>query len=387
MTVTPIRLDRSARLWRLAPRSARLRLTLIYSGGFLILGTVIVVAIFAFGSGQSSVSVAASSSGAATASAGASAAHAAATQQHSADVSRLLASAWITLLLTALVSAPLGWFVAGWVLRPLRQMRLATQAISAGSLHQRLALTGAEDEFRQLGDTIDDLLSRLESSFAAQRRFVANAAHELRTPLTVERALLQVALSDPQVDTAKLQATCEELIASGREQERLLDALLTLATSERGLDRRDVIDLASVIQTALAGASAAADGLEVTTELEPVLISGDRALIERLVHNLIDNAIGYNRPGGRIEVRTESLPAGALLTVTNTGQRIPPEQVDRLFEPFRRLDSDRTASDGHHGLGLSIVRAVARAHQGEVTAAPVPGGGLTVTVTFPPLPA
>ncbi len=385
MTAAPIRLGRTARFWRLAPRSARLRLTLVYSGMFLVLGTVIVVLIFAIGAGQSSVSVA-SSSPTPVGAGGASVAHAAATQQHTADVNRLLGGAWITLVLTALISAPLGWFVAGRVLRPLRQMSLATQAISAGSLHQRLALTGADDEFKQLGDTIDDLLSRLESSFAAQRRFVANAAHELRTPLTVERALLQVALADPDADTAKLRATCEELIASGREQERLLDALLTLATSERGLDRRDVIDLASLIEAALATASAAIQGLEITTELEPVLISGDRALIERLVHNLLDNAIGYNRPGGRIEVRTESRPAAAILTVSNTGPRISAEQVDRLFEPFRRLDGDRTASDGHHGLGLSIVRAVAQAHEADVAATPVPGGGLTLTVTFPALP-
>lgn len=386
MTVTPVQVGRPARSWRLAPHSARLRLTLIYSGMFLVLGTAIVVLIFAIGAGHSSVSIA-SSAASPVGPGGASVAHAAATQQHTADVNRLLGGVWITLVLTAVISAPLGWFVAGRVLRPLRQMSLATQAISAGSLHQRLDLTGAEDEFKQLGDTIDDLLSRLESSFAAQRRFVANAAHELRTPLTVERALLQVALADPEVDTAKLRATCEELIASGREQERLLDALLTLASSERGLERRDVIDLASVIESALAAATEATQALDVTTVLEPVLISGDRALIERLVHNLLDNAIGYNRPGGRIEVRTESLPAGAVVTVTNTGQRIPPDQVDRLFEPFRRLDSDRTASDGHHGLGLSIVRAVAQAHQAEVTATPVPGGGLTVTVTFPSMPA
>jgi signal transduction histidine kinase len=355
-------------------------------GGFLVLGTVIVVAIFVIGSGQSSVSVAASSSAAPTGFAGASAAHAAASQQHSADVSRLLAGAWITLLLTAVISAPLGWFVAGRVLRPLRQMSLAAQAISAGSLHQRLALTGADDEFKQLGHPIDALLSRLESWFAAQRRFVANAAHELRTPLTVERALLQVALADHDADTAKRRATCEELIASGRDQERLLDALLTLATSERGLERRDVIDLASVIEAALAAASATSQGLEITTELEPVLISGDRALIERLVRHLVDNAIAYNRPGGRIEVRMESGTGRAVLTVTNTGPRIPAEQVDRLFEPFRRLDSDRTAADGHHGLGLSIVRAVAQAHSAEVAGAPLPGGGLTVTVTFPAQP-
>ncbi|HWD65976.1 MAG TPA: HAMP domain-containing sensor histidine kinase [Solirubrobacteraceae bacterium] len=349
---------------------------------FLVLGTVIVVLIFAIGAGQSSVA-ASSASAAPVGQAGASVAHAAASQQHTADVNRLLGGAWVTLVLTALVSAPLGWFVAGRVLRPLRQMSLATQEISAGSLHQRLALTGPADEFKQLGDTIDDLLRRLESSFAAQRRFVANAAHELRTPLTVERALLQVALADPDADAAKLRATCEEVIASSREQELLLDALLTLATSERGLYRRDVVDLASVAKTAVAGASSAAADLEVVTVLEPVLLTGDRALVERLMHNLIENAVDYNRPGGRIEVRTESAPGRATLTVVNTGPEIPAEQVDALFEPFRRRGSDRTSTGPHHGLGLSIVRAVAQVHQAELSAESPPGGGLHVTVSFP----
>ena len=149
---------------------------------------------------------------------------------------RLLAGAWVTLVLTAAASAVLGWFVAGRVLRPLRQMTTAARTISAGNLHAGLALTGPDDEFNQLGDAFDELLTRLEASFAAQRRFVANAAHELRTPLTVDRTLLQVALADPNANAASLRATCGELLASGREQEQLIDALLTLATSQRGLD-------------------------------------------------------------------------------------------------------------------------------------------------------
>ena len=170
--------------------------------------------------------------------------HQVVTQQHTADVDRLLAASWVTLALTAAASALLGWFAAGRVLRPLRQMTLTTRTISAGNLHERLALAGPDDEFKQLGDTIDELLARLERSFAAQRRFVANAAHELRTPLTFERTLVQVALADPNASADRLRATCEELLASGRDQERLLDALLTLATSERGLERREPVDLA-----------------------------------------------------------------------------------------------------------------------------------------------
>ncbi len=379
---------RHTRRWRrLVPRSARMRLTLLYSGMFLTLGTVIVVLIFAIGSGSGSVS--ASSSAAVPSQAGGAVAHAVATQQHTADVNRLLAGAWVTLLLTALASAGLGWFLAGRVLRPLRQMTSAAQAISAGSLDRRLALEGPDDEFKALGDTIDGLLQRLETSFAAQRRFVANAAHELRTPLTVERTLLQVALADPEASSASLRTVCEDLITSGREHERLLDALLTLATSERGVDHRDVIDLTATVEAALAARSEAIGqrALVVTTELEPVLISGDRALLARLVRNLIDNAVDYNHEGGRVVVRARAAGNGAMLTVINTGLRIPPDQVDRLFEPFRRLDGDRTGPGEHHGLGLSIVQAVAQAHNATVTATAEAAGGLTVNVSFPPYDA
>ena len=213
------------RRWlRLPGGSARLRLTLLYSGMFLALGTAVVVVIFLVGSNSSAISsTAVPSPGFAGP-----ALHAAISQQHDADINRLLAGAWVTLLVTAAGSAVLGWFLAGRVLRPLREMADAARAISAGNLHDRIALSGPDDEFRRLGDTIDDLLARLEASFAAQRRFVANAAHELRTPLTVERTLLQVALADPNATVANLRATCEELLAAGRGHEQLLDSLLTL---------------------------------------------------------------------------------------------------------------------------------------------------------------
>lgn len=378
----------SPRSWRrrLTPRSARLRLTLVYSGLFLTLGTVIVVLIFVIGSGHVAMS---SSSQAVEPAPGqlgsAPALHAAASQQHTDDVNNLLAAAWVTLVLTAVASAVLGWFVAGRVLRPLRQMTSATRAISAGSLHQRLALAGPDDEFKELGDTIDALLGRLEASFAAQRRFVANAAHELRTPLTVERTLLQVALANPEADATSLRATCEELIASGRDQERLIDSLLTLATSERGLERRETLDLAEVTEAALHSAAPGIErsSLSVTTDMGPVLLNGDRTLIESLVGNLIDNAVDYNLPQGRIHVEAVTRGDRAVLTVTNSGPEIPAEAVERLFEPFRRLHTDRTGSDGHIGLGLSIVRAVAQAHDATVTATPEPRGGLKLSVDFP----
>jgi signal transduction histidine kinase len=305
--------------------------------------------------------------------------------QHSADTARLLAGAWVTLLVTAAVSALLGWFLAGRVLRPLREMTLAARTISAGNLHQRIALTGPDDEFKQLGDTFDELLGRLETSFSAQRRFVANAAHELRTPLTVERALLQVALANPDANVSSLRAACEEVLSSGRDHERLLDSLLTLATTERGLERRQPVDLAATAQAVITvrRPELAAASLQLVSELAPAEISGDRALIERLVANLVDNAIRYNRPDGQVEVRTSTESAQVMLVVTNTGPHVAPGDVEALFEPFRRLRSDRTADDGHHGLGLSIVRAVATAHEGTATARPEPTGGLAVTVSFP----
>jgi signal transduction histidine kinase len=382
MAATATRLVPS-RLTRLPARSARLRLTLLYSGMFLALGTAIVVVIFLIGSGSGAVSVTAAPS---PQGAGAPAVHAAISEQHSADVNRLLAGAWVTLALTAAASAVLGWFLAGRVLRPLRQMTATARTISSGNLHERLRLAGPGDEFKQLGDTFDDLLARLEGSFAAQRRFVANAAHELRTPLTVERTLLQVALADPNASAASLRATCEELLASGRGQERLLEALLTLASSERGPEDRQPIDLAAIAARALAGARSdlKAQQLELRTDLGPGTVLGDPALVERLVANLIENAVHYNRAGGLIEVETATRSGRAVLSVANTGPIVPADAVERLFEPFQRLERERTTSGGPHGLGLSIVRAVAIAHDAEVVAQPRAEGGLSVTVRFPP---
>jgi signal transduction histidine kinase len=365
-------------------RSARLRLTLLYSGMFLALGTAIVVVIFLVGShgnvvGSSSVSAVPGPPGTRPI------VQDIVSHQHSADVDRLLAASWVTLAVTAVVAAVSGWFLAGRVLRPLRDMTAAAQTISAGNLHERLALTGPDDEFKRLGDTFDDVLGRLEASFAAQRRFVANAAHELRTPLTVERALLQVALADPDANARSLRAACEELLASGRDHERLLDSLLTLATSERGLSRHEPIGLAAIAEAVLDSSRAEIEqrSLTVVAELQQATINGDRALIESLVANLVDNAIRYSEPEGRVEVSTSAVAGRAVLTVVNGGQQVPSAEIERLFEPFRRLTTDRTTADGHHGLGLSIVRAVATAHRATVAATPGPDGGLAITVSFP----
>ena len=356
----------------------------MYSGMFLLLGTALIAIIFVLvrngeviGSSSQAISVAPSTGGAPV--------HAAVSQQHSADLARLLAVSWLTLVFTAVASVPLGWFAAGRLLRPLRHMTGAARTISAGNLNDRLAVAGPDDEFKQLGDTFDDLLTRLETAFAAQRRFVANAAHELRTPLTLERTLLQVALADPNASEASLRATCQELLESGRNQERLLDGLLTLATGERGLDRREQFDLAPLAQRSLAGLRSEIERryLQAATRLGAASVVGDPALVERLIANLLDNAVRHNRPEGWIKVETVMGPDGSLLTIANSGPVIAPEAVKRLFEPFQRLGPERVADDGHYGLGLSIARAIATAHDATITARPQPEGGLMVTVSFP----
>jgi len=374
-------------------RTARMRLTVLYSGMFLLLGTTVIVIIVLL-TGQNPVVVHVG---------GASTAHAVpvplsrlsvpfqraqtlAADQHSADIDRLIAVSWLVLAITAVGATVLGWFAAGRVLRPVRSITATARTISAGNLHERLALGGPDDEFKALGDTLDDLLARLEASFEAQRRFVANASHELRTPLTLERTLLQVALADPDASAEALRATGLELLELQTEHERMLEALLTLASSERGIERREAIDLPVLVEEALTRARPviAEKGLELDACLErPATTTGDHALIERLIANLIDNAIAHNVANGRIEVRTNVTDGGrAALTVTNTGQPIPADQVDRLFEPFQRFEQRRANQNGHYGLGLSIVRAIAAAHDAEVAVQPGPAGGLRVRVYF-----
>jgi signal transduction histidine kinase len=377
---------------RLPRRTARLRLTLLYSGLFMALGTVLIAIIFVLaGSATVSASRAVAVVPQHVAPAGAAAARLTripigiARKQHDADIGRLLEVSWVVLVLTAIGSAVLGWFAAGRVLAPLRSITTTARTISAGSLHQRLAIAGPDDEFKQLGDTLDELLARLEASFESQRRFVANASHELRTPLTVERTLLQVALADPNASAQELRATCEEVLAAGAEQERLLESLLTLASSERGLDRRERLDLATIVGHALLTGEPERKqrSLELTTELTPAPMIGDPALVERLVANLIDNAVHHNAAGGRIEVRTGIDAGDAMLAVKNTGAVIATREIEGLLEPFRRLAGGRTAdTDGHHGLGLSIVRAIAVAHGATLELQAPCEGGLLITVRF-----
>jgi len=292
----------------------------------------------------------------------------------------------ITLVVIAVAAAAIGWIIAGRVLRPLRTITDAARRISASSLHERLALPGPDDELKELGDTLDGLFARLEASFDAQRRFAANASHELRTPLTRERALLEVTLADPAATTSTWQAVSRDLLAFNAEQERLIEALLTLASSEAGPGEHEFADLAAITSEALAVPRPEISRLclHVHADLQPATLDGDPLLVQQLVTNLVDNAVQYNIPGGDIQITTGTSPAGVVLSVTNSGQVIPPAEVDRLFQPFQQLGPRRARRDGGHGLGLSIVRAIATAHGATITARPRPGGGLAIDVTFHP---
>jgi len=297
----------------------------------------------------------------------------------------LLVGSCIVLVAMIGVSVLLGWFAAGRVLRPLRVMTMTTRQISEHNLHERLALVGPDDELMDLGNTIDGLLARLEAAFHSQRRFVANASHELRTPLMLSQTLLQVALANPDITLDALRATCEEAIDAGKDQAQLIDALLILARSQRGLDEQEPVDLRAVVGEALDAyrVSAAAKRLQVDAALGEAEVSGDSRLISRLVSNLVDNAIRYNVTGGRVAVKLTVSAAEATLTVANSGPLVPPEQVARLLEPFQRAAPDRTASASGLGLGLSIVAQIAGAHRAGLEVLPRPEGGFIVVVSFP----
>lgn len=285
----------------------------------------------------------------------------------------------------AAVALGIGWLIAGRVLRPLRTITATAREISATNLHQRLTVAGPDDEFRQLGDTLDGLFGRLEASFQAQRHFVANASHELRTPLTAEKTVLQVALADPEATTATLRSACEKALQWNEQQERLIDALLTLASSERGIERWEPFNLADLAGKAILDRHQDAErrNIRIDSALSAAPVTGDPALAESLIANLLSNAIRHNLDGGRVEVSTGLADGRAIVTVSNTGPLIPADEVDRLFQPFQRLGSQRLRPAGGHGLGLPIVSAIVSVHGAALTASARPEGGLGITVSFP----
>jgi signal transduction histidine kinase len=313
---------------------------------------------------------------------------AAARKQLGAWMGQLVIYSGVALGIVAVVTVVLGWLLAARVLRPLSTITTTARRISASSLHERLDLQGPDDELKELGDTLDDLFTRLQASFEAQRHFVANASHELRSPVTRERTLLQVALADHATTADTWRSTSHEVLAANAEQEQLIEALLTLASSQAGVDRSEPVDLAAVTSEALLAPRPDIErlGLRIAPATWLAPLDGDPLLIERLVANLIDNAVRHNVAGGCVTIVTCMRDGRAVLSVANTGPVIPPADVDRLFQPFQRLNGGRTHHRNGHGLGLSIVRAIASAHGATVDAQANHDGGLRICVTFPRIP-
>jgi signal transduction histidine kinase len=305
--------------------------------------------------------------------------------QNASDLHHLFVYSWLALAIMTAVSVALGWFVAGRVLGPLRTITATARNISATNLHERLALSGPDDELKELGDTFDDLLARLEQFIQSQRQFVANASHELRTPLALQRTAIQLALADPDSTMESLRAAHERVLASGAQQERLIEALLTLTRGHAGLTKREPFDLAVLAEQVLLArqSRARARSIDIRSVLAPAPVTGDPRLAERMVANLVDNALAYNEAPGWIELRTGRRGDVAFVSVSNTGPVVAAGDVDRLTRPFERLATERTSHAEGSGLGLSIVQAIANAHAGSLTLRPRPGGGLTVEAAFP----
>jgi signal transduction histidine kinase len=304
----------------------------------------------------------------------------------------MLIASLIALGVVGVAAGGFGWLLAARALQPLHRITATARRVADRSLHERIALDGPDDEIKDLADTFDAMLERLDRSFDNQRRFVANASHELRTPLTLNRALIEVALDNPEANES-LRHLCATLLAVNERHERLIDGLLTLASTEQGITDPRPVDLADIARRVTTDSQPAADtaGIAIRTDLQPAPVTGDPVLLERLTQNLLDNAIRYNLADhGEIIVTTETVDDSSRLTVQNTGPPVPPYEVPTLFEPFRRLstterlaDPTTTSTSRGAGLGLSIVRSVAHAHDGNVQAASRKDGGLTVQVQIP----
>jgi signal transduction histidine kinase len=354
-------------------RSLQARLTLFYATAIFVAGIVVLAVVAVPLAGiQSAHPRRSPASGAITGTG------------HGIGPHQILVGSAVALAILIPIALAAGWFVAGRFLRPLRAITATAKAISAGNLHQRLDLGEPADELTELGYILDDLFARLEASFDAQRHFVANASHELRTPLAGLRTLLEVALADPDADADTLRSACQEALALGGHQERLVQALLALATSERGVTRWDTLDLAQVVTGVLASRrdQATETGIDLAEHLTPAVTAGDPRLIESLIANLIDNAIRHNHPDGHVEITTQTSGTQVTLTVTNSGPVIPGNQIQRLLQPFQRLAPDRNGRRDGYGLGLAIVKAVTQAHHATLTTSARPEGGLSITVWF-----
>jgi signal transduction histidine kinase len=308
-------------------------------------------------------------------------------QQQVDDLHQLEIESAIALGIMAILSGLLGWAVAGGVLRPVRTITATAQEISETNLHRRLDLPGPRDELRTLADTIDGLLARLEAAFESQRRFVANASHELRTPLATMRAALDVSSAKPNLSASQVKTLNASLRADLDEADRLLESFLVLARAQRGeLGGETSVSLAHVVGDALVDQreAIAAKRIQLRSNLAPACVAGSETLLTRMVDNLLDNAVRHNVPRGLINVSCEADLQTARLVVESGGSVLDRAAVEQLAEPFRRLGAERTGSPQNgHGLGLSIVAAVAAAHGGELTLYPREQGGLGAKITLP----
>ena len=391
------------RRWR---STIRMRLTLLYAGAFFLAGAVLVALMYLFLAQAldrqlaARVGITEHLTESTTTEPGSTqrghAAQAALRAQFQKDrddtLNTMLIASLIALGVVGVGAGGFGWLLAGRALQPLQQITATARRVAGRSLQERIALDGPDDEIKDLADTFDAMLERLDRSFDSQRRFVANASHELRTPLTINRTLIEVALDNPQANESVRQLGAN-LLAVNQRHEQLIDGLLTLASSEQRITEPTPVDLADIARhiTRESQSAARTAGVDIRTKLQPAPVIGDPVLLERLTQNLVDNAIRYNLPKeGWIKVITDVVDDHVHLTVENTGPPVPPYEVPSLFEPFRRLptterlaDSGNTAIRRGAGLGLSIVRSVARAHGGDVHASPREDGGLTVRVRTP----
>jgi signal transduction histidine kinase len=313
-------------------------------------------------------------------------AQAGAVYQRDHDLHQLLLWSLVGLVGGTGVAGGLGWVIGRRILSPLHKVTDAAQRASQEHLDERIQLDGPNDELKELADTFDDMLNRLDLAFASQRRFVANSSHELRTPLTAMRTLIDVAMAKPTRTTEGLETLVGRVREAVDQSEAIIDGLLTLARSDRGLTNRELVDLEAAALDAIDQTRTAARDSDIGVEanLSAAPIPGDRVLVERLVANLVDNAIRYNVEGGWVRVESGTDNGESYLSITNTGPLVPESKLAYLFEPFTRL-GQRVTNDEGVGLGLSIVASVAAAHGGRLETVALPDGGLTITVRFPTL--
>jgi signal transduction histidine kinase len=302
-----------------------------------------------------------------------------ASAQRGTTLTHLLTYSLLSLAGVTLLATVAGWIVAGRILRPVHRLTAAARAASEQDLSQRIALQGPRDELRELADTFDTMLERLDRAFTSQRQFIANASHELRTPLTVMRTAMDVVLAKPEPTRDELASMAADIRQAVDHSQRLIEVLLVLARNDHARALTDPLDLAAIAEDALEGR--AANGITTTTTLDDAPVTGDAVLLERLVANLLDNAERYNIAGGTVAISTTTHDATSVLRVVNTGAVVPADMVERLFLPFTRLD-DLTRHDGF-GLGLALVSSITAIHGGSVDATAVPAGGLDITVRVP----